>query len=233
MDHEQTVVPAFEVAGEERGAFLRRVALWTVGGLLVTALVALVAMGTVVPLVFRGGSWAVIAVVYGSFLLSQTLVRRMVFGAAPVAGFVIGCALQGIALAFLLVITLALGRVEDGLTVVGYALLMTLLASLAMLAYVSIEKRDLSLVRAGLAMLFLPMLALMALQLVFPIGGAAGLAIAALFLVVSAGAMLWKLNAVVHELPTDMALQAGYELTLGVVVLFWNLLSLMNRLRRR
>ena len=30
-----------------------------------------------------------------------------------------------------------------------------------------------------------------------------------------------------------MEVQGGYEITLGLVVFFWNLLSLFNRLRRR
>lgn len=34
-------------------------------------------------------------------------------------------------------------------------------------------------------------------------------------------------------MPTSMAAEAGYELTLGIVVLFWNILSLLLRMRRR
>lgn len=232
MNDDVVLTPAYEAAAGERSAFLRRVALWTVSGLLLTAIATLASMMFVVPAVFRGGSWAVLGVVYGSFLLSQTVARKMVYGEAKVAGFALGCGLQGIALGFLLTITLAMGRVGDGMSVIGYALLLTLLASLAMLAYVSIEKRELSLVRAGLSMLFIPMLILMGLQLVFPIGGTFGIVIAVLFLAVSVGAMLWKLNTVVHELPTTMAIEGGFELALGIVVLFWNLLSLLNRLRR-
>jgi FtsH-binding integral membrane protein len=87
--------------------------------------------------------------------------------------------------------------------------------------------------RAGLGMLFVPMLILMGLQIVFPIGGAMGLVIAVVFLAVSVGAMLWKLNFVVHSMPVNMPTEGAYELTLGIVVMFWNLLSLLNRGRRR
>ncbi len=233
MAEDVVLVPAYDAPVAERSVFLRRAAVWTLGGLSITAVFALLSMQFVVPYVFRGGTWAVLAVVYGCFLLGQTLARRMVYGDAKVGGFFLGTSTQGISLGFLLAITLAMGQVQDGLTVIGYALLMTLLASLAMLAYVSIEKREFSMIRAGLSMLFIPMLLLMGLQIVFPIGGTFGLVIAAVFVVVSVAAMLWKLNYVVHNMPVDMPLEAGFELTLGIVVLFWNLLSLMNRLRRR
>lgn len=233
MDPNMSVSPAFAAPAEERSAFLRRVAGWTLGGLFMTALVAIASMVFVVPFVFKGGTWAVLAVVYGSFILSQTVARKMVYGDSKVGGFLLGTSMQGLALGFLLTVTLAIGSVQDGLGVIGYALSMTLLATMAMLAYVSIEKREFSLIRAGLSMLFIPMLVLMGLQLVFPIGGTLGIVISAVFLVVSVAGMLWKLNFVGHEMPTSMGIEGGFEITLGVIVLFWNLLSLMNRLRRR
>ena len=233
MDQNVVLVPAYEAGAEERSAFLRAVALRTLGGLLLTALFSLLSLFFLVPTVFGWGTWGVLAVVYGSFLGSQTFARKLVYGESKAGGFLVGTALQGIALGFLLAITLAIGKVNDGLSVIGYALLMTLLASLAMLVYVSMEKREFSLLRAGLSMLFVPMLILMGLQIVFPIGGTMGLVIAVVFLAVSVGAMLWKLNFVVHELPTSMPTEGAYELTLGIVVLFWNLLSLLNRGRRR
>jgi len=226
--------PSISAPAEERSVFLRRAATWTAGGLLVTAIASIASMLFVVPAVFQGGKWAVIGVVYGCFFGTQMLARKMVYGeSSKVAGFFIGETLQGVALGFLLSITLMMGSVSDGLKVIGYAMLMTLLSSLAMLAYVSIEKREFSLLRASLSVLFVPMLLLMGLQLVLPMDGTFGLVIAAVFLVVSAAAMLWKLNFVLHEMPVTMPLEAGFEISIGIVVLFWNLLSLMNRLRRR
>jgi FtsH-binding integral membrane protein len=233
MDQDVVLTPAYDAGASERSAFLRAVAWRTLGGLAVTALVSIASMIFIAPTVFGWGTWGVLGVVYGSFLLSQTLVRGIVYGPSKAAGFLIGTSLQGVALGFLLTITLALGKVDDGLTVIGYALAMTLLAALAMTVYVTIEKHEFSLLRAGLGMLFVPMLILMGLQLVFPIGGAMGMVIAVVFLAVSVGALLWKLNYVVHELPVTMPTEGAYELTLGIVVMFWNLLSLLNRGRRR
>lgn len=233
MERDFAYPPAFVAPVEERSAFLRRVALWTFGGLLITTLATLFSMVAIVPAVLKGGTWAILAVVYGSFLGSQTLARGMVYGNAKVPGYLLGCSLQGVALGFLLRITLAMSGVAEGLRTIGYALALTMLASLTMLAYVSIQKRQFSMLSAGLSMAFIPMLILMGLQIVFPIGGTFGLIIAAVFLLVSVATMLWKLNYVLHELPTTRAAEGGYELSLSIVILFWNLLSLMNRLRGR
>lgn len=234
MNHEEILVHPPIEATIDRATFLRRVAAWTVGGLILTGFVSLVSALFIAPVVF-GTHWLVVlAVVYGSFFGAQTIGRNMVYGDAKVPGFLLGTSLQGIALGFLLcAVAFGTGAAEDGFAIIGYSLVMTVLAALAMTAYVSIEKRELSLVRAGLTMLGIPMLVLMGLQLVFPMGGTLGVAIAGLFLAVSVGALLWKLNFVSHEMDTTMHVEGGYELTLGIVVLFWNLLSFLSRLRRR
>jgi len=218
---------------EDRSDYLRRLATWTLGGLTLTAIVSVISTMFIAPLVFQGGKWAVIGVVYGSFLLAQTVVRKMVYGESKVAGFVLGTTLQGVALGFLLLITLALTKVEDGLTLIGQCVLITVLAAAAMLVYVIGCRRSFSFLGAGLSMLLLPMLALMALQLVFPLSGTVGIVVAAVFLLVSVGAMLYNLNLVVNHMNSTMHVEGAYEVTLSVVILFWNLLSLMNRVRRR
>jgi len=233
MSDPVVVVPAIAASVEDRSAFLRRAAMWTLAGLVITAVSSVISMALVVPAVARGGSIAILVVIYGSFLLSQTVARRMVYGNAKVGGFVLGTAVQGVAVGFLLLFTLAASGVADGLKVIGYALALTLTASLAMVLYVSIDRRDFSVLRAGLSMLFIPMLLLMVLQLVFPIDGPLGIAITAIFVAVSVGSMLWKLNQLMHVMPTTMAIEGGYEISLGIIVLFWNILSLLSRLRRR
>lgn len=233
MPENTLVVPAITAAVEDRSAFLRRAALWTLAGLAIAAFVSVVSMAVVVPLVVRGGTLAIIVVIYGSFLLSQTVARRMVYGESKVLGFVLGSSAQGIALGFLLLFTLVASGVGDGLKVIGYALALTITATLGLLIYASFEKREFSMLRAGLSMLFIPMLLLMVLQLVFPIDGTLGIVISAVFVAVSVGAMLWKLNRLLYFMPTTMAIEGGYEISLGIIVLFWNVLSLLSRIRRR
>ena len=77
------------------------------------------------------------------------------------------------------------------------------------------------------------MLVLMAISFVWPIGGTAGILVAGLFVAVSAGSLLYKLNTVVHTMDAEQSMEAGYDLSLSIVVLLWNLLALFSRIRRR
>lgn len=227
------VQPVAAEAAEVRSHFLQQVALRTLGGLALTAIVAVFSTLFVAPMVFRGGTWAVLGVVYGSFFGAQFIGRKLVQGEAKAAGFVLGATLQGIALGFLLLVAIVTTAPGEGLALIGYSLLMVVLSVAAMLVYVTAEKRDFSMIRAGLTMLAIPMLILMGLQLVLPMNGMAGIAVSGLFLAVSVGALLYRLNVIVHEYPVTMATEAALEMTLGIVVFFWNLLSFFLRMRRR
>lgn len=226
--------PALEAQPELRSAFLLRVGAWTLGGLLITAISSVICLLFVVPMVFKLGTIGVLVAVYGSMFFSQTVGRSMVFGQTKVLGFLLGTSSQGLAFSFLLAVTLfGLGNVSDGLLLIGQCLLMVLLTSGAMFAYVSMARREFSLLGAGLSMMFIPMLVLMGISLIWPIGGTLGIVVSGLFVVVSAGSLLYKLNQVVHRFDASMSLEAGYELSLSLVVLLWNLIVLFSRLRRR
>ena len=216
-----------------RSEFLRKVALGTLGGLAWTALVSYVSTLFIAPFVFAGGKWAVLGTVYGSFFGAQFLGRKLVYGNSKLAGFFVGTTLQGIALGFLLLIALVTTAPGEGIQLIGYSLLMVVLSSAAMLIYVTAEERDFSILRAALTMLAIPMLIVMGLQLVFPFDGGIGLFVSGLFLAVSVGALLYRLNAVVHEFPVQAVTEASFELTIAIVLFFWNLLSFIMRLRRR
>jgi len=218
---------------EARGQFLQQVALRTLGGLVLTAIVAAFSTLFIAPAVIQGGTWAILAVVYGSFFGAQFFGRKLVYGANKAAGFVVGTTLQGIALGFLLLIAIVTTAPGEGLQLIGYSLTMVILSTAAMLLYVTIDKRDFSMMRAGLTMLGLPMLILMGLQLVLPMEGTAGLIVSGVFLAVSVGTLLYQLNAVLHTYPITMATEASFELTLSIVVFFWNLLAFFLRFRRR
>jgi hypothetical protein len=41
------------------------------------------------------------------------------------------------------------------------------------------------------------------------------------------------LNTVVHEFDDDMHIEASYEISMSLLVLLWNIISLLNRLRDR
>ena len=165
-----------------RSLFLRQVALRTLGGLVITAIAALVSTFAIAPAVFQTNKWVVIAVVYGCVFGAQMLGRRMVYGDAKAAGIVVGAGLQGVALGFLLLVALATGSNGEGVSLIGYSLLMVVLSVAAMLLYVTAEKREFSMLRAGLTMMGIPLLIMMGLQVIFPFDGMAGVAISGVFL---------------------------------------------------
>lgn len=227
------LTPAIEAPPELRTAFLSRVAAWTLGGLVITAFVSVLSMLFVVPAVMKVGTFGILGVIYGCMYLSQSVGRNMVYGESKLPGFVLGNAAQGVSFGFILMATLfGSGVVQDGLLLIAQCLGMVLLTGAAMFVYVSMARRDFSLLGAGLSMLFIPMLALMAIQLVWPIGGTAGLLLSGLFVAISAGSLLYRLNFVVHRMDASQTVEGGYELSLSIVVLLWNLLALFNRLRR-
>ncbi len=233
MDQPMVGRPVALAPATDRSDFLRAVAGRTLGGLLLTSAAAAVSMMYLVPLVFQGGKWAILGTVYGSFFGAQFLGRKLVYGESKALGFALGTVLQGVALSFLLESALVMAGAGEGLRLIGTCMLMVVLSVGAMLVYVSTERREFSMLRAGLGMLGIPMLILMGLQLVLPMDGTFGLLVSGVFLAVSVGALLYRLNHVLHEMSVDMPTEAAFELTISIVIFFWNLLALLMRLRRR
>ena len=82
-------------------------------------------------------------------------------------------------------------------------------------------------------MLMMPMLILMVVSFVFPIGGTLGLIMAAGFVVFSAGALLYSTNTVLHDLDTTMHIEGAYLMSMALLTLLWNILNLLMRLTSR
>lgn len=222
-----------EAPADVRRRFLQQVALQTMGGLTLTAVVAMVSMFTVVPAVFALGKWGMIIFVYACIFGAQALGRKLAYGNSPAAGLVVGAGLQGMALGFLLTVAIMSAGAQEGIALIGYSLLMVVLAVGAMLLYVTQEKREFSMLRAGLAMMGIPMLIVMGLQLFLPMDGTLGLVISGVFLAISVGSLLYTLNKVLRDFPAEMPTPAAFELTIGIVIFYWNLLSFFLRMRRR
>ena len=225
--------PALSGPSEERLAFLRKVGLYTFGGLTLTAVIATISTFTVAPalLQFRYGS---MLGVLGAFLFSHILCRRMVYGSMKLPGFALGMVGEGFSFGFLLFITIfGFGElaVGEGIAVLVKAMAITAASGAGLLAYVWFNKSDLSLVKAGLSVIGIPMLVLMVLQLFFPMGGVFGLVICVGFVFFSGAALLYKLNVVVHEMDESMHVEAAFEITMALLVLLWNVISLLNRRR--
>ena len=229
-------VPVARASGEARVAYLRRVLLLTFAGLSiasVTGLLGMVALMTT-PALLSG--YAPMIIVLGSWAITNFVARPMVFGAQKWPGFILGTVANGIALSFILTIAALVSMADFGnpFGLIGLALGLTAASGTGLAAFAFTQKRDFSMIGAFLSAMFIPMLVLMAVGVFFPafLGGTLGLVISAVFVVISAMGLLYQLNSVIHDFNTDMHLEGAYTITIGVLVLFWNILSLLIRLRR-
>jgi FtsH-binding integral membrane protein len=232
--------PAVSGPSEARLSFLRKVGGYTFVGLTVAAIIAVASTFTVAPAVFAMGRWGAMIAILGSFAISHYVARRMVYGGAKIPGFILALVGEGVSFGFLLLSTVSyvpVGSTPEqaalaGIGIIAKAMAITAASGLGMLIYVWFNKSELSMVKAGLSVLGLPMLVLMVLQFVFPIGGVLGLIICGVFVVASGAALLYRLNSVVHEFDEDQHIEAAYEISMALLVLLWNVISLLNRLRR-
>ncbi|MBI1947955.1 MAG: Bax inhibitor-1/YccA family protein [Deltaproteobacteria bacterium] len=224
--------PPVSGPAEERHAFLKRTALWTFVGLVVAGVVGSVSMFTVAPAIFSTGRWGGTIVVLGTFFLAHFVCRKMVYAGAKVPGFVLAVLAEGVALGCLLLTTVGMAGVRGATEITVQALGLVAATAGGMLIYVWFSKGELKLVGAFLTMAFVPMLVLMGIGVFFPFGGTFGLVISAAFVLVSAAGLLYRLNYVVHALGTEQHVEGAYEITMGVLVLLWNIITLLSRLRR-
>ncbi|MDP2340012.1 MAG: Bax inhibitor-1 family protein [Deltaproteobacteria bacterium] len=232
--------PPISGPSEARITFLRKVGVFTFLALAISGVIAVVSTFTVAPAVYSMGRWGALVAILGSFMISHYVARKMVYGGAKIPGFILAVVFEGISFGFLLLSTISYmpigGNAEqafiEGIGIIAKAMAITAASGLGMLVYVWFNKSELNMVKAGLSILGLPMLVLMVLQFVFPIGGTLGLIICAVFVVASGAALLYRLNSVVHEYDENQHIEAAYEISMALLVLLWNVISLLNRLRR-
>jgi FtsH-binding integral membrane protein len=230
-------IPLEGAPAEARAAYLRRVLGLVVLGLVITALTGIASMFAIAtePRIFSG--YAPMVIILGCWAVTNYLAPRMVFGDAKWAGFLLGTVFQGISLGFLLLVAILFSKQEYGspFHLIYTALSLTVLSGLGLALYTTIQRRDFSMLGAGLSVVTLPMLGLMAITFAFPqlLGSTAGIVVSAIFVLISAAGLLYQIDRVLHHYTTDMHMEGAYTITIGVVVLFWNILSLLMRLRRR
>jgi len=232
--------PLNQAPAEVRVTYLKRVMLWTTGGLSIAAVVGsvtavllyvLAANGFTFPLSTMGSLIGIM----GSFAIAQWVAPKLVFGNQKVLGFLMAAFFEGISFGWLLLAAVMMGLPSGNpFGLIGSALVLTGVTGAGLTAYVWSNPREFKLLGAALSALFLPMIILMGVGFVFPglFGGVLGIGLAALFVVISAGGLLYQINAVLHRLRTDMHIEGAYLITMGVLILFWNILSLLMRLGR-
>ena len=227
-----------DAAPEVRSAYLRKVLGTTVFGLALAALVGVASTMFIAtqPWLFSG-YWPMLFIL-GCWAITNFVARPMVFGTQKWPGFLLGTVTQGAAMGFILLIGILVSQQAFGnpFRLVGTALGITVATGIGLAIYVSAERREFSLLRAGLSATFIPMLILMAVSFAFPnfLGnGPLGIVVSGVFVLISAAGLLYQLNLVMHEFTEDMAVEGAYIVTIGLLILFWNVLSLLTRLFRR
>ncbi|MCA9492395.1 MAG: Bax inhibitor-1/YccA family protein [Myxococcales bacterium] len=231
-------VPVAAAQESERSAFLRKVGAWTFGGLMIAGAASLASMTALLMVPALGSQYIALFVMLGAIFASRFIGGSLVYSesaATRVLGFVAGNALQGVAMGYLLLVAILMSAELYGnpLAMLGQAVVLVGLTVLGIVAYLLTGPKNLSLVRGALAALALPMLGLMVVTAIWPVGGVIGIVLSLAFVGVSIGGLLFNLNEVMHRMSTDQVVPAAYHVSIGILVLFWNVLSLLMRLNRR
>jgi len=215
--------------------------LWTTAGLTIAAATGIMSMVVLYGLASAGvtmvfSPWVQLPVILGGWGIANYLAPRLVFGSQKVLGFVIGVFFQGITFGYLLLAAVTMGiQMGSPFGLLGSALGLTGLTGVGLTAYVWASPKKFRMLEAALSALSLPMLALMAVSFIFPslFGGTVGLLLSVVFVVVSAAGLLYQINVVLHRLKTNQHVEGSYMITLGILILYWNILTLLMRLSRR
>ncbi len=233
--------PLARASAADRVEYLQKVLLWTSVGLFVSGVTGTVSalglsLAASIGLGFLFNQWVSLAIIFGAYGVAHYVAPKMVFGRAKVLGFGLAAVAQGISMGYLLLFAVMVGAQSGSpFGLVGTALGLTAVTGVGLTAYVWTGPKNFGMLGAALSAMFLPMLILMGITFVMPglIGGMLGVALSALFVAVSVGGLLYQINVVMHRLNTQQHIEGAYMITMGVLVLFWNLLSLLMRLSGR
>ena len=230
-------IPVARASETDRVAYLRRVLGITFLGLSTASVTGAMSAAVIAMFPAMLSGFAPMVVILGAWAVSNYVAQPMVFGSARWPGFFLGTIAQGVAMGFLLLMAVIVSSAYLGnaFMLIFLAMGLTFFSGVGMVAYVWSIKRNFSLIGAGLSAMSIPMLILMAVSFAFPalFGGTAGIVLSAVFVVISAAGLVYQLNRVVHDFTTDMDVEGAYTVTMGLLVLFWNILSLLMRLTRR
>ncbi len=230
-------VPVAHAPVSVRSAYLKKVAVTTALGLGIASVTSVVSMFglMLMPGVMTG--YVPMIVILASWGVIHFVAQPMVFGGAKWPGFVLGMGLQGFTMGFLLLTAafVSASVIGNPFALAGLAAGLTGFTGLGLGAYVWTRPGSYSMLGGFLSAAAIPMLVLMAVGIFFPgvFGGTIGLLISGAFVVISAAGLLYQLNLVIHRFSSEMHIEGAYTVAMGILVLFWNILSFLMRLTRR
>ncbi len=233
-------VPAYEADVADRVSFLRRVAALTFLGLTVSATTSVLSASLVFLVPALSSGYLPMIIMLGAIFAARGVGAGLVYNentGVAMAGFIGGTALQGVAMGYLILAAVSVSAAAFGnpFFIIFEAMGLVALTMMGMAAYLLTGPKNLSMVGGFLSAVTLPMMVLMVVSFVFPslFGGPMGLIFNLLFVVTSAAGLLYSLNSVMHKMSTNMAIPGAYYVTMGILTLFWNILTLLMRLQRR
>lgn len=182
------------------------------------------------------GRWTPMLIIFGAFFVANFVCAGMVRQkSSAILGFVLGNAAMGFALGYMLLAGMLISQQVhgDAHLIIAQALGLTLLVTASLAVYVWSNPGEFRWAQAIMAAAAIPMLILMVVSFVFPIGGTFGLILSVAFVVISVIGLLMRTKAVMQNLGEDQVIEGAYLISLGVIVLFWNILALLLRLTSR
>lgn len=221
------------LAGESRIAFLKQVYLKALGGLVLAAIAGIAMSMAIFNVPLLRTQPAQLVIIFGSFIFAQWVCAGLVQKkSTAVLGFVMGNIAEGIALGYILAVAMIVSQAKFGAPhmLIGQALGLTVMIVVALTGYVWTNPSEFRWANAILSAFFVPMLILMVLSFVFPIGGTLGLALSGVFVFISVISLLVTTKNVLRHLEPDQTWEGAFALSLSILILFWNILSLLIRL---
>ncbi len=233
-------VPAFEADVADRVSFLRRVAGLTFLGLTISGATSIASAMMVFLFPFLGSGYMPMIMMLGALIAARGVGSAFVYNentGVAMAGFLGGTALQGVAMGYIILAAVFVSAQAFGnpFFIIFEAMGLVALTMMGMAAYLLTGPKNLSMVGGFLSAVSLPMMVLMVVSFLMPglFGGPMGLLFNLIFIVTSAAGLLYSLNNVMHKMSTDQAIPGAYFITMGILTLFWNILTLLMRLQRR
>lgn len=222
-----------------RIAYLKKVYAWTFFGLFVAAITGVASIFAILTVPILQNHIVALIVIFGGMFITQGLCVGMVRNpATAVMGFILGNAVEGFTLGYILLAALlqaaAMTEGSNPYFIIGQALGLTLLVTLSIAAYVWTNPSEFRWASAILSAMFLPMLVCMGLFVFAPglTAGPIGLVISIVFVAISCIGLLKSTSDVMHHLDEDQVIPGAYLISIGILILFWNLLQLLMRLQR-
>jgi len=221
------------LAGGARVAFLQRTYALTFVALLVAGITGFVSARVIAGVPALQSDLARIVIILGSILFAQYGCQGLVRNkGTAMLGLILANASMGVALGYLLLTAMLFGHVVAGspFLFIGQALGLTVAACLGITGYVWFNPSEFRWAHATVSALFLPMILFMVFGFFFDFGGPIGIVISGVFVLVSALGLLLSTRDVLHVLREDQQVEGAYLISIGVIILFWNILVLLMRI---